>query len=650
MKNIKGTVVELYRFLFKQEINIKIDNTDQIVFKKSRKLIVPDYQREIRWTSDTILTLIDDINRGDKFLGNVILSKAARSANYEIIDGQQRLISLMLILDYIKFNYGDAIGDIDETIQIELKSFTKYNEFRKNGYSLNNLSDRKKEEIISSDAFNQIPRFEKLYAAIRGSEYMSSLERARKIWDNLRQCSLNVIASEGEDAKLATVYYVDVNLKGIKLDCEDIFKGYLFASNSSQTTKNRWVDLKKKWMDFNEISTGDKEKTVYPLMKIIYHSIYCLLLSQPEYKGIEINDDFMLTKPINIGGDEFHKGDHILRVINHNTKIDNTLVKTIDFVAFLSEICKVCGGKSQEHKKMFSPADDSRIEAIVNFIQKIILDKDMVVPKSIIAKYYFSTLLKEKKTKNDIYKIYGLYFFINLFVLFQDKRNLDPIKRALKEEDYYISIMKETSKMFSSNALTSGKRNAIFKATNNLDDINLQFRCKSLATLYNYFYFQNGSVIFKDRKDIPITRYLSDSNEYSVEHFVISKSDKVLYDLENGGTDEYPLPEELMKLNKYIFNFIFIPNSINEEYLKNYSIIKKVDILEKHLDEVKCDFSKMVFECAKKSFKGDILFKQLGVNELNELDRYWQADFRKQYDNYVKAMIENLIIKINKSE
>ena len=118
MKNIKGTVVELYRFLFKQEINIKIDNTDQIVFKKSRKLIVPDYQREIRWTSDTILTLIDDINRGDKFLGNVILSKAARSANYEIIDGQQRLISLMLILDYIKFNYGDAIGDIDETIQI----------------------------------------------------------------------------------------------------------------------------------------------------------------------------------------------------------------------------------------------------------------------------------------------------------------------------------------------------------------------------------------------------------------------------------------------------------------------------------------------------------------------------------------------------
>ena len=243
-------------------------------------------------------------------------------------------------------------------------------------------------------------------------------------------------------------------------------------------------------MDFNEISTGDKEKTVYPLMKIIYHSIYCLLLSQPEYKGIEINDDFMLTKPINIGGDEFHKGDHILRVINHNTKIDNTLVKTIDFVTFLSEICKVCGGKSQEHKKMFAPADDSRIEAIVNFIQKIILDKDMVVPKSIIAKYYFSTLLKEKKTKNDIYKIYGLYFFINLFVLFEDKRNLDPIKKALKEEDYYISIMKETSKMFSSNALTSGKRNAIFKATNNLDDINLQFRCKSLATLYNYFYFQ----------------------------------------------------------------------------------------------------------------------------------------------------------------
>ena len=62
MKNIKGTVVELYRFLFKQEINIKIDNTDQIVFKKSRKLIVPDYQREIRWTSDTATFDITNAN------------------------------------------------------------------------------------------------------------------------------------------------------------------------------------------------------------------------------------------------------------------------------------------------------------------------------------------------------------------------------------------------------------------------------------------------------------------------------------------------------------------------------------------------------------------------------------------------------------
>ena len=40
--------------------------------------------------------------------------------------------------------------------------------------------------------------------------------------ENLKKCTLNVIVSDDEDIKISTEYYIDVNLKGIKLDTEDI--------------------------------------------------------------------------------------------------------------------------------------------------------------------------------------------------------------------------------------------------------------------------------------------------------------------------------------------------------------------------------------------------------------------------------------------
>jgi len=61
-----------------------------------KKYIIPKYQREYKWTTAKVQTLISDIDNRDKFLGNIILNKV--SDYYEIVDGQQRITTIMLIL------------------------------------------------------------------------------------------------------------------------------------------------------------------------------------------------------------------------------------------------------------------------------------------------------------------------------------------------------------------------------------------------------------------------------------------------------------------------------------------------------------------------------------------------------------------------
>ena len=76
---------------------------------------IPDYQRAYVWGKDEISELIDDINYasehnpdGQYFLGSMVLRRSARSEDgvsfeeHELLDGQQRLTTLMLMLACIR--------------------------------------------------------------------------------------------------------------------------------------------------------------------------------------------------------------------------------------------------------------------------------------------------------------------------------------------------------------------------------------------------------------------------------------------------------------------------------------------------------------------------------------------------------------------
>lgn len=95
----------------------------------SRSLSIPNYQRPYKWNKKNIIELLSDIenainnkdNFGSEFryrIGTIILHKEKNSTKYDIVDGQQRIISLTLIKKCIKPDFRCEFfnDDIDNLI------------------------------------------------------------------------------------------------------------------------------------------------------------------------------------------------------------------------------------------------------------------------------------------------------------------------------------------------------------------------------------------------------------------------------------------------------------------------------------------------------------------------------------------------------
>lgn len=87
----------------------------------SNSLIIPDYQRNFCWEDKEITALWNSLkeipNEGKKYhLGTIILQKLDEN-KYAVIDGQQRLVTLALILR--ELNYNDSIPLLEQTFRSE---------------------------------------------------------------------------------------------------------------------------------------------------------------------------------------------------------------------------------------------------------------------------------------------------------------------------------------------------------------------------------------------------------------------------------------------------------------------------------------------------------------------------------------------------
>src|SRR3972149_5968501 len=88
--------------------NIIFENKGIGKLIKDRQLAVPIYQRPYAWEEKNISDLFSDIhnaissNEDEYFLGTIVLSKKENSSELEIVDGQQRITSIVIFLSSIR--------------------------------------------------------------------------------------------------------------------------------------------------------------------------------------------------------------------------------------------------------------------------------------------------------------------------------------------------------------------------------------------------------------------------------------------------------------------------------------------------------------------------------------------------------------------
>lgn len=164
------------------------------IFNPQMNLSIPDYQRIYCWGKEQVTTLLHDIkNISTKkyFLGNIILHKrndeGQKKEVLDIVDGQQRLVTLALIHHFTKEDNDEECGLLNCTF----------------------LSVEAQQHVYDNAQIIQ--------------EYLKDGSR-KQIKDNLSKLSFGVLTIDQEHLDLAFTFFTNTNSRGKLLTDYDLLK------------------------------------------------------------------------------------------------------------------------------------------------------------------------------------------------------------------------------------------------------------------------------------------------------------------------------------------------------------------------------------------------------------------------------------------
>lgn len=589
--------------------------------------------------------------KNPKFLGNIILTKKS-DGNYEILDGQQRTTVIYLLLLFFKVKYSDRFT-VFETCPFCIQSFKGFSKLYEVGFNLGSLSDDEIDSIDATDDYKQKNRYLELWNYINSFALLNNPRKAKDFLDNLSKCEFNIIISLDSE-ELGIERFLDVNLKGVKLDSEDIFKGYLCSQDNSQDVHSTWSRLKKLDAKINPVELIRKKaktRMVYAFMTIIEHYFRCKLSEHDEYKKIEFDSNFNLTSEKEIENTMYSEGNHLIATICNKGYINDCLteieivmqliesiVNSMDTSDLYSEYIKAYNKKNPKQK-----IENNECRVMHNLTKKILLDGDKV-PKCMLIKYFLDVFLNEGAKKEDFRKIYAISSAGLMFSLFETKKDLVVIRNLIKNDDWYEKICEyitEKIKMQSS----SSKMIRV----SNLNDEPQKFRSKSLATIYDYYVCDIDSIKIKAERIDELETFLNDETVCTTEHFIINESDKIDFVTDKGLHIEYQYPSKIKKYKNALLNYIFIADSLNSD-LGNKPVNEKLGLIlegkykDRFADE-KSEYSKMVVDCVKKYIKMPDLNKFTKLEDAYaSLDTYYEMEFENQFTEYSNALFARMEI------
>ncbi|NHB45043.1 DUF262 domain-containing protein [Helicobacter pylori] len=262
----------------------KIGSADsylQDILKDKLYYQIPIYQRPYQWTEENCEKLLDDLffnyeddRKSDYFCGSLVLiaiSKDSKVKTYDIVDGQQRLSTFILLAKVLATLYSDLDSEKQEFLQaswsdrhenrekkkkkrldFDLVGSSAKKDFQDTLDFFDNLDASKGKDSKSNDPSKGKNSY--LKNAICLKNYLEKKE-IENINDFIEWLYSNVvfITIICPDTDKALRIFNVLNARGLALNATDIFKGELLKKLTEEKEQEelatRWEDLYQKCLD-----------------------------------------------------------------------------------------------------------------------------------------------------------------------------------------------------------------------------------------------------------------------------------------------------------------------------------------------------------------------------------------------------------------
>ncbi|HEX7259693.1 MAG TPA: DUF262 domain-containing protein, partial [Candidatus Saccharimonadia bacterium] len=226
----------------------------QLLSSNKEQFVVPAYQRRYSWQVKHVAELYDDITHLEigetHLLGSIVClttSLVAGINTLELVDGQQRTTTIMLVLNAIEEKY-KSMGEEKEAEKLEgYLTCTDFDRSQKNKLVLGDLDETDFTKIMSGKKLDEVENrhlleAHKLIYSLLDKLGVEELDIFKDKFIN----QANVIRLDVAEAKDAFKLFETINNRGLSLSPADIIKNFLLG-NASTIDDETLEDVKQDW-------------------------------------------------------------------------------------------------------------------------------------------------------------------------------------------------------------------------------------------------------------------------------------------------------------------------------------------------------------------------------------------------------------------
>ncbi|GAA8555244.1 DUF262 domain-containing protein [Helicobacter pylori] len=247
----------------------KIESNDlnlRDILKDELYYQIPIYQRPYQWTEENCEKLLDDLffnyeddRESDYFCGSLVLilisEDPKKAKTYDIVDGQQRLSTFILLAKVLAALYSERLTE-ESKDYLQESLITKYGKKDRLNFSAVGFNS-KKDFQYALTSFNDVPISNNKNNYLKNAICLKNYLRKKEIedindfieWLYLKVVFITITCPDAD--KALRIFNV-LNARGLALNATDIFKGELLKHTKEHEREefvSRWNALSQKCSD-----------------------------------------------------------------------------------------------------------------------------------------------------------------------------------------------------------------------------------------------------------------------------------------------------------------------------------------------------------------------------------------------------------------